>query len=175
MLYGAVRDKRPQNILELGTGPGYSTVWLLLACEENQQGHVWSVDLQPPQPPVWEMVACPTTRLTLIDHHANDKRILQQLPKQFELVFHDANHQPAMVLSEFELYAPFVPVGGHMVVHDILYVPKLGEAVLEYFEREPGVWDYQAITMGCGVGIARRLEAPPKKKLGDVKKHARTR
>ena len=44
MLYGLVRALRPERILEIGTGYGFSTIHLAAGCRDNGVGRVWTVE-----------------------------------------------------------------------------------------------------------------------------------
>jgi hypothetical protein len=43
-LYSFMKMQRPEVVVELGTGLGTSAFWMALAANENQFGHVWSID-----------------------------------------------------------------------------------------------------------------------------------
>ena len=43
-LYGLIRMQRPKTVVELGSGFGVSAFWMALGVQENQFGHVWTVD-----------------------------------------------------------------------------------------------------------------------------------
>jgi len=44
VLYGLARQRRPERVLELGTGCGVTTSWIAHALSENGLGHIWTID-----------------------------------------------------------------------------------------------------------------------------------
>lgn len=158
MLYGAMRNKHPQNVIEFGTGAGYSTAWILLGLEENESGHLWSVDVMPSDDPIWKRVNVPETRLT---YFSNDPviSVKNKLPPTFDFVFHDAGHSWDEVKADLDWILPRLSVGGSLVVHDVAFSKAMGEGLLEYFDSRPDEWTYERIEEGCGVGIATRIKA----------------
>lgn len=155
MLLGAVLDRKPETIVELGTGPGYATAWMLAALERNGKGHLWSLDPAMPQPPVWEQVGCPVERLTYLNELTHEA--LDKLPPEIDILFHDASHNFDEVHSDIESLGPRIPVGGLILVHDVNYSRSMGDQLINYFDARPDEWSYQEISSGCGMGIAKRL------------------
>lgn len=43
-IYNLIQDYKPHKILETGVCNGYSTAFILLALEQNEQGHLYSID-----------------------------------------------------------------------------------------------------------------------------------
>jgi len=157
-LYGAIIHNKSVSVVELGTGAGYSTTWMLLALEKNENGYLWSLDPSVPQPPVWETVGCPTGRLIYINEVLEDG--YDQLPKRIDLLFHDASHDFATIIKDLELLIPRISKDGHIVVHDVNYNRRMGDALQEWFEQKSDEWTYQEISSGCGIGIAKRIAVP---------------
>lgn len=164
MLYGAVLDKKPEFVVEFGTGPGYSATWLLLGLEHNEKGHLWTIDPAVPQPPVWETVGCPTGRLTYMDALTAEA---EGLPGRIDILFHDASHSFEVVKRDLEMFMPRVPPGGVVLVHDVNYSRKMGDALSEWFDSMPDSWSYQEFSMGCGMGVAKRLANPNAPVIGE--------
>ena len=46
LLYGLVRALRPERILEIGTGYGFSTLHLVQAVKDNGRGKIWTVEIR---------------------------------------------------------------------------------------------------------------------------------
>lgn len=44
VLYGLIRSMKPQVIVEIGTYRGYSSAWMAKALQENNTGHIYTVD-----------------------------------------------------------------------------------------------------------------------------------
>ena len=155
MLYGAIQDRRPTHVVELGTAAGYSASWILLGLEKNESGHLWTVDVSIPQPPVWEQIGLPTERLTFMNEMVQDA--IEQLPKTIDILFHDASHDFNDIKKDFEALQSRIPKGGIFMVHDVNFRREMGDLVAKMFDEMPDVWNYQEISMGCGMGIAKRL------------------
>lgn len=170
MLYGAVRDKRPGVVVELGTGAGYSTTWMLLAMEKNQVGRLWTVDVLHPVPAVWDEVGCPTARMMRVTGMVQD---WTNLPDKIDMLFHDASHNPGEVIQDIERFTPLIPAGGVFMCHDIAHIPPLGDALAEWFDGRPDDWRYEANYAGCGMGIATRRYNPQASFIPQAKPKAR--
>ncbi len=165
MLYGAMCDRRPTSVVELGTAAGYSATWMLLGLERNEHGHLWTLDPTVPQPAVWDRVGCPVGRLTYIEAISQDVEALAKLPPQIDFLFHDASHDFNSILKDVEMLIPRIPVGGLIAIHDVNFHRAMGDRVLEYFDSRPDDWKYAEMSMSCGLGVAERLRVPePEKK-----------
>jgi predicted O-methyltransferase YrrM len=98
------------KVIELGVRSGNSTAAFLLAAEE-QEGHVWSVDLDPPHVrwtghPRWSFL------------HGDDLWLASQLPDEVDVVFIDTSHLYEQTQAELEIYVPKVKPGGVVLLHD---------------------------------------------------------
>jgi len=157
MLYGAMRNRRPQKVLELGTGSGYSTAWMLLGLEENEYGHLWTVDLVAADEPVWRKISLSEQSLTYFSNDPIDS-LQNKLPDTFDFIFHDAGHSLQEVKRDLKWLLPRLALGGSLVIHDVHYSPAMGAYILDYFDSRPDEWTYERIEEGCGVGIATRIK-----------------
>jgi hypothetical protein len=139
-------------VVELGTGSGYSTAWMLLALEEVGTGHIWSCDLVPSDSPIWQQINLPTTKLT---YFSNDpvESLENKLPNEFDLVFHDAGHGLAEVQKDLAWVLPRLKVGSRLVIHDLKHAEGMAAWVLERFQNDPEHFDLEQIEEGCGVAI----------------------
>lgn len=160
MLYGAVQVEKPETIVELGTGQGYATAWLLLGLEKNQSGQLWTVDLVAADVPVWRMVDLPEGRLKVLGNTPIGEAG-GQLPERIDLLFHDAGHGFEEVRTDLERLLPRIPLNGCIIVHDVNYNRNMGDALAQWFDSMAEEWSYQEASMGCGMGIARRISVPP--------------
>lgn len=109
-------------VLELGVRSGNSTSAWLSAAEENG-GHVWSMDTEPPavpahwhQSPLWTFVQGDDLSADIW---------LEQFT--FDIVFIDTIHTYAHTLAELGRYVPQVRPGGSMFLHDSLLRDVDGE------------------------------------------------
>lgn len=102
------------TVLELGTRWGTSTA-ALLAAADHADGHVWSVDLEPPRVPVWWEL---TGRWTVTIGDDLDPQVMAQQPDPVDLLLLDTSHTYDHTLAELEAWVPRVRVGGLVCCHD---------------------------------------------------------
>lgn len=103
------------TVLELGVRSGNSTSAFLSAAEENG-GHVWSMDTEPPGVParwhdshLWTFIQG--------DDMAGD---VPSSPFMYDIVFIDTSHHYEHTLAELRKYVPLVKPGGTVLLHDTL-------------------------------------------------------
>lgn len=154
MLYGAMLDKKPATVVEVGTASGYSASWILAGLNQNEMGHLWTVDPAIPNPAIWSEVGVPLERLTFINGLLRE--VLDQLPPQINLLFHDAGHSFDEVIGDIEILLPRIPVQGIILIHDVRHYPQMGEKLAAWFDAHPEEWSYQEISSASGMGIAIR-------------------
>lgn len=158
MLSGGMQESRPENVVELGTGPGYSTCWLLIGLEKIQQGHVWTVDVVPADEPLWIKYGLPAERVTYLSNETIQSAVQGNLlPERIDFMFHDAGHHGSQVIEDIELLVSRIPDGGTIAVHDVNYMRGMGDLVRDWFDARQDEWKYEEINMACGIGIARRI------------------
>lgn len=157
MLYGAMRTHRPQVVVELGTGRGYSTAWIMLGLAENESGELYTCDLNPSDNPVWNQVGLTPHSLT---YFSNDpvSSLTDKLPAEIDFIFHDAGHSWDEVAHDLMWLLPRLRVGGALVIHDIRHSPQMGEKLVEWFDSRPDEFKYETVEEASGVGIATRLK-----------------
>jgi cephalosporin hydroxylase len=99
------------RVLELGTRSGNSTAAFLAAAEKTG-GHVWSVDIDPPQaPPHWAGSGLWTFIL-------GDDMTITPPGGEFDILFVDSSHHFAHTLAELRKFVPLVRPGGRVLLHD---------------------------------------------------------
>lgn len=153
---------RPEvQIIELGVRSGNSTAAFLLAADE-QDGHVWSVDVNSPNVPYW---TCERWTLTIGD----DLDLIGELPDSVDVVFIDTTHAYQQTLDELRAYWPKVKPGGVVLLHDIeLEHPEMSPptdppfpvrvAIDEWLTEAVGVADTEFVTGCYGLGVIRKVE-----------------
>jgi predicted O-methyltransferase YrrM len=102
------------RVLELGTRWGTSTA-ALLAAVDRADGHLWSVDIQPPKVPAWW---ADTGRWTVIVGDDLDPAVQADLPAEVDVLFIDTSHAYQHTLDELRAYVPRVRPGGVALLHD---------------------------------------------------------
>lgn len=100
------------KIIELGVRSGDSTCALLAAVSE-QNGELWSVDINSPRtPPDW--LDLPYWYVSV----GNDLELVYFMPDQVDLVFIDTSHTYEQTKLELNYYWSKVKSGGKIVLHD---------------------------------------------------------
>lgn len=153
ILHNLARELDAQNIIELGTRGGVSTLaWL--AAVERTGGHVYSVDIDPgPQ--------LEHRQWTFIQGDDLSPEVIAQLPDSADIVFIDTSHDYRDTLAELNVYRYRVRPGGRIVLHDTnlkhpLDVPRFPEypvrvAVDEFCAEEDLNVTYLPNCFGLGI------------------------
>ena len=146
-----VLDMKPDLIVEIGTGWGYSTAWFMLGLMENKKGKIITIDEHENMPLVWEELGWPEKYVEFVIGSWKD--VSSIVPGNIDLAFHDANHRIENVVFDMGLLIPKMSKGGRILIHDTNYCRGMGDQLREYFNKKRG-WDYDEIKASCGVGIA---------------------
>lgn len=161
-LMGAVLNEKAVRVVEIGTGRGYSTCWLLIGALKNiAKGiptKVWTLDVNVIENPLWLELGIPVEPLIYLQNETIETAFL---PKRINLLFHDASHNPEEVLKDLAALIPMIDLGGFLAIHDVAYSRQMGDKVAELFDSMPDQFTYQEISAGCGLGIAKRIAPDP--------------
>ena len=106
---------RKCQAIELGVRNGCSTAALLAGLEDSD-GHLWSVDVDPPQPPAPTWADHPQWTFVLSDDIALFGSPF--LPPHVDLLFIDTSHRYQHTLDELNSYGSLVRAGGVIILHD---------------------------------------------------------
>ena len=109
------RAKTAQVVLELGVRNGASTAALLAGLDDSD-GHLWSVDVDWPQPPGDQFLDNP--RWTFLQGDDMDPFVIAQAPLPIDLLFIDTSHRYQHTVDELTVYGPSVKTGGVILLHD---------------------------------------------------------
>ena len=132
---------RSPVMVELGVRAGNSTC-ALLAAAARSGGHLWSIDLEPPDTPRWwRDLDC----WTLITGH--DRDVTHLVPDVIDLLFIDTSHLAADTTAELTLYGTRVREGGVILLHDA-ELPGVHGPVAEWYGRD---WTYHMRDHGLAV------------------------
>lgn len=131
-LFALVRAGRPRICVELGTGVGFSTLYLLAALALNRRGALWSLEGDP------QRLALARQHIAAAPWHAPchlvegpfHKTLLPTLNAihQVDLVFVDGAHQQATVLDQFPQLLRVMRPGGVLVYDDIRWSAGMRQA-----------------------------------------------
>jgi hypothetical protein len=139
VLYGLIRARRPDYVVETGVATGVSTSFISAALIDNDTGHLYSIDLpsgvgtdrphadgsrSSAMGPGWGIPA--EIRSAMQGRHEmilEDVRIalpllLRRLPR-VDLFLHDDLHTPDHMLWEYRLVWPHLPPGGVLASDDV--------------------------------------------------------
>lgn len=121
-LHNAVLEYPNATVLELGVRWGTSTA-ALLAAVDKVDGHLWSVDIQPPSVPHWWAT---TGRWSLTIGDDLDPAVVAAQPEEVDVLFIDTSHAYDHMLAELRTYVGLVKPGGVVMCHDTeLEAPEL--------------------------------------------------
>lgn len=161
LLSNFVRASCPMNLLEIGTGHGYSTVWMGLSM--HPKATLYTIDREP--------------YAHLLDRGFTIGRVerltgtledlIHKLPENLDLVFHDSEHQIEKIVRDIEHVEPRLNAKALVIVHDTEYCPEMGRCLEDYFlgrdtgrlksvgvKPSHGKWNYQSFKTRYGLGVA---------------------
>jgi predicted O-methyltransferase YrrM len=125
LLIRYLSEEHPVTALEVGSGTGFSTGWMLNAMRDAHAGHLTSLDLN-------------VNTRKFIPHDLSNGRwtfyqqdVLTFPPETYDFMLIDSNHDSPIVEQILDLLLPCVRSGGFIGVHDIymLPTPRQGEAL----------------------------------------------
>jgi len=153
--YAIIRALKPISVLETGIANGVSSAYLLLAMERNQQGSLYSIDVNdgsflPSGKRVgWIVPAWLRQRWTLRLGDARELLpcVLADL-KSLDVFIHDSSHTYDHMRFEYEQAYPYLRLGGILISDDALW-----NAAFEDFGRTVAA---SAVSVIRGVGILRK-------------------
>lgn len=140
ILMDAVANGRPETVLEVGTYlGGGSTIHLLKALHANGKGHLWGIEADKS---IYERMtanikaAAPEAYDRFTPVFGFSQNVIPEWLKEHtraDIVFLDGGNNPMEQITEFELLAPFIPVGGELFSHDVKL--RKGKWLRPYMER----------------------------------------
>lgn len=123
-LHFIVRELRPQQVLECGTGYGESSLHMLAALEDLRHGHLHTIELDPTRRRLAldavDRFFPQTQRITSVEGSFSDALpgvVVGTAP--LDLVFEDGPHTPDVTLDVFEQVVDAVRPGGLMIFDDV--------------------------------------------------------
>lgn len=153
--YAMVRALAPSVILETGVANGISSSYLLLACQRNGKGQVYSIDINhgeylPPRKPTgWIVPDYLLSRWTLILGDARETLApLLATLGQIDLFIHDSRHTYEHMTYEFQQAYLSMGSGGFLLSDDVEFNSAFEEFVAAARPAAAGVLS--------GVGVLRK-------------------
>ena len=118
LLYSILLSKRPKNVLEIGRYHGWSTSVLYGALEDNNCGHLYSVDLN--NFISGELIHIMQDRVTLIDQSSENLLDIDEIKHlKFEVIVIDGDHSYDMVLNDLTQSVELASPECCFLMHDI--------------------------------------------------------
>ena len=123
-LHFLVRELRPRQVLECGTGHGESSLHLLAALEDVGGGHLHTIELDPTRRRLAleavDRFFPQTERLTSVEGSFSDTlpEVVAGI-RPLDLVFEDGPHLPNVTLDVFEQVVDAVSPGGLIIFDDV--------------------------------------------------------
>jgi predicted O-methyltransferase YrrM len=163
-LFDMIREYNPNVIVEVGTGHGYSTIWMALAM--NKKSTLYTIDRED-YADLLEKQFIKDKEIIQIQGELKDR--MSELPESIDFVFLDFQHQIEKIVADIELIQSRLSSNGIIVVHDTEYCPEMGLCLIDYFSgaetdrlMNVGVkpsskkWTYESIKSQYGLGIAHK-------------------
>ena len=158
ILRNLIKDIDPKLILEVGTGHGYSTLWMYNGL--GPDGFIYTIDKERR-----EHLFTGTDRIKFLEGKLSE--LINDIPEKLDVVFLDTDHLIYKVVPDIDLVTPKLKVGSVVVIHDTNYRTVLGRCLVDYFKgeetdllkeekTEPSKlkWDYRELKTEFGLGIA---------------------
>jgi len=128
MVYLLIREFKPGVLVEVGSGIGYSTAWIIHAINDNRKGTLYTFDLTD--------IATLTIPLDLKKdcwHFfcGNAKENLGELPEEINFLLIDAEHTKAFAEWYIKELFPRLASGAVVCVHDVFRKATPSEEGLE--------------------------------------------
>lgn len=125
-----VAQRRPETVIEFGSGFGVSGMYFTSALEDNQFGHLYSFEINDDWARVAERaIAEISNRFTLtrgaFEDHVDD------IPGRIDLALVDGIHTYDFVMKQWQILQPRMSQGGLVLFDDISYGQGMREAWLE--------------------------------------------
>lgn len=136
LMYCLCLEFEYKNILEIGTGTGFSSLVLAKALLKNK-GQIDTVDINPESSSVFNynfselLNKFPEIKDVIKFHNENSATLLPNLDKKYDLAFIDGCHDYECVLEDYKLVKDKINSGGCIVFHD----------VVKTTDYKQGIWD----------------------------------
>lgn len=131
-MYLLLRQHQPDVAVEISPCDGWSSLWILRALADNQQGHLLSLDIH--DGATKHVPDEAKANWTFIEGDA--KETIQQVPDDIDFLLLDSRHTMGFAKWYFENVIPKVRVGSPVIIHDIAGSPRLPFTEAAYVRRK---------------------------------------
>jgi len=149
LLMDEIEEFKPSEIVEIGTGRGYSTAWILLGMGLAGKGNLTTFDEQLRNLHVNQIPIPGHFTMYITDF----KKAKDLLPKTIDFVFHDAAHTPDLIIKDLEIILPRMSLKGRIWIHDAY--DEISIPLKVYFESKG--WKYKWLKESSHLGFARMI------------------
>lgn len=119
---------QPENILEIGTFTGYSTICFAEGLKEN--GHIDTIDINEELEPIVNKYFNESGyKKNITQHIGNAMEIIPTLDRKYNIVFIDADK--SNYSNYYELIFDKVVSGGYIIADNVLWSGKIVEPIAE--------------------------------------------
>lgn len=154
-IYQQIRIKKPKIILEIGTGYGYSTIWIAMASKEySPEAKIYSIEINPEKKEIAEKNFFKLHLDKSITSILGDARVAWNFtPKPIDFVFIDADH------SSYRHYLQ--NIWPHLSLDGIIYVYNISKnknSLMEFLDRSKTLPKTLSITLPIAEGMEAILK-----------------
>jgi predicted O-methyltransferase YrrM len=135
--YLLLREFKPEVVVEISPGGGWSTCWILSALNDNENGELLSYDL------IDDSTHCVKPELSRGRWHFIRGDVREQLlPGKIDYLFIDSEHSETFAWWYIKNVFPKVRIGGIISVHDVFHTDdpgsfsKEGKVIIKYLETQ---------------------------------------
>lgn len=138
VIYCLIKDKQYENILDVGTGPGFSCLYMAKALKDsNSEGKVTTIDINPE---FSEKAKQLITKFGLEEYVeficGNSTDILGTMPKSsYDLTIIDGKHSYEQCKKDFKQSYDLICSGGCIIFDDIYLRPEHNPGPRNVFEE----------------------------------------
>lgn len=134
--YLLIREHRPQTVVEISPGGGWSTSWILSAIKHNASGRLYSYDLTDR---CTGNVPSDLSEGRWAFHRGDVKKNLGALPAEIDYLFLDSEHSADFARWYIRNLFPRLKSGSPVSVHDVFLPSDFGyteaSVILQWLRR----------------------------------------
>jgi len=141
-MYSLVRNFKYENILEIGTGTGFSSLIFAKALvDEGFYGTVDTIDINEDSPNIFQnnfgdfREYIPELESMITFYNKDSSELIPFLDKQYDLAFIDGCHDYECVKADYENVLKKVRKGGCIVFHDVVETPNYKQGIWDVVEE----------------------------------------
>ena len=151
-MYSLVRNFKYENILEIGTGTGFSSLIFAKALvdegfsssyrdDERRYGTVDTIDINEDSPNIFQnnfgkfREYIPELESMITFYNKDSSELIPFLDKQYDLAFIDGCHDYECVKADYENVLKKIRKGGCIVFHDVVETPNYKQGIWDVVEE----------------------------------------